>query len=498
MKKVIILLLILFFNFLSCLTVKNTSNKILKKTEISSNDNTSDINKNFIPEREEIKIPPMIEENRNFTLLFDYDIKKTPNDTYVKNEEKSIIKDKEKQVNSVNKIKTKKNFLNKKTKSNKVDDSIKKTDEIIISKNMQNDQGEYYAYKNEVKENKTMTEIIDNNLQKNAEVNEEQKIIEENDLTEFKIIELPLKEVNIEENKDFFISLKSPGWLLKEITPKLIEFFKRENFNENTLFHFKSSASSKINVGFIRYDLNNKTIYRQAYLLNIMPRSILSVEKTNLYNNTKAEPENDRENDYLRNMANQQFDQKKYTEAKNLYLTLVKDGLSDGEIYYKLGIIEKETGDKNKAVEHFNNAIKEKNNAYYALALIELIKVYKELKRYTEAINSYYKIGTVSNMNTILAEDLQLLLADVYHEMKDFKSASIEYRRFMQKYPDSQKYDKALFYLAYSLESLNFNADYKEAYRLYELLIKDFPESRYYNLSKKRILYLNRHFLKIN
>jgi len=105
MKKVVIFLIILFFFFLNCLTTKNTNNKIIKKTEISAKDSTSDINKNFIPEKEEIKTPPLIEENKNYSLLFDQDIKKSSNDVFVKNEKNTEIKDNNKQSDSINKNK---------------------------------------------------------------------------------------------------------------------------------------------------------------------------------------------------------------------------------------------------------------------------------------------------------------------------------------------------------------------------------------------------------
>src|SRR4030042_2780583 len=175
MKKVAIFLIILFFFFLNCLTVKNTNNKLIKKTEISAKDNTSDINKNFIPEKEEIKVPPIIEENKNYSLLFDQDIKKSSNEVFAKNEKNTAIKDNEKQSDSINKNKTKKTSLNKKTNSNKAaDDSTKKPDKIIIIENKQNDpkkeeQEKYFTYKNEVKEDKTVTEIINSNMQKSAE-----------------------------------------------------------------------------------------------------------------------------------------------------------------------------------------------------------------------------------------------------------------------------------------------------------------------------------------
>jgi TolA-binding protein len=90
------------------------------------------------------------------------------------------------------------------------------------------------------------------------------------------------------------------------------------------------------------------------------------------------------------------------------------------------------------------------------------------------------------------------MLADTYYSMKDYKNAGNEYRRFIKLYPDSFYIDKALFYLANALENFKNNPDFKEAYRLYKIIVDDYPESVYYNKSKERILFLERHYLKIN
>ncbi|HOV13918.1 MAG TPA: outer membrane protein assembly factor BamD, partial [Spirochaetota bacterium] len=95
-------------------------------------------------------------------------------------------------------------------------------------------------------------------------------------------------------------------------------------------------------------------------------------------------------------------------------------------------------------------------------------------------------------------EDLYLLLSDTYFNMKDYVSASNEYRRFIQLYPESLNNDKALFYLAYSMENIQNNPDYKEAFRLYKLLVDKYPESKYRKTGKERMLHLERHYLKIN
>nr|HQH29791.1 hypothetical protein [Spirochaetota bacterium] len=73
-----------------------------------------------------------------------------------------------------------------------------------------------------------------------------------------------------------------------------------------------------------------------------------------------------------------------------------------------------------------------------------------------------------------------------------------EYRKILNMFPETNIEDKALFYLANSLEKDKINPDYKESYRLYKILVNKFPESKYYQISKNRLLFLERHYLKVN
>jgi tetratricopeptide (TPR) repeat protein len=200
----------------------------------------------------------------------------------------------------------------------------------------------------------------------------------------------------------------------------------------------------------------------------------------------------------MKDLADKYFQDGNYKDAKLLYLKLLEEGINDPEILYKLGIIENDNAKKFKAYEYFKAALEEKDPEYSIYALIELLKLLKAKKKYKEALDLYFLYGLIDNLNKKLAEELDILIADIYFCLKDFIKAAKQYKRFTNLFPYSDYSAKALFYLAYSLENLPNNPDFREAYRIYQIVIDRFPDTKYFLLSKKRLLYLDRHYLKVH
>jgi|GEM_PF-6446111 len=341
-----------------------------------------------------------------------------------------------------------------------------------------------------------------------------------------KIKENSLKKIEVEENQIFSISLQYPGWILKKITPDLINLLRRDNKSNSTVFKFEANVASDVNIIFLRYDDAKDLVYRQTYLVAVVPESSFTIEENNnkendndkyekvfydsdLVNNKKAEnnkenmSKNDKkqmteEDNYRKDIANMNYANQKYDEARELFLQLIRDGKQDPEILYKMGMIEKIRGDLKKSNDFFKSVLNEKDDLYYYKALFELMNNLKTQNKYFDAIDYFYKYGSADKVDLESAEKLNLLLADIYYNMKDYENAAKEYRRYIKRFPGTVDYDKALFYLAYSMENYKINPDFKEAHRIYNIIIDEYPESRFYNLSKKRILHLERHYLKIN
>jgi TolA-binding protein len=398
-------------------------------------------------------------------------------------------------------------------------------DEILAPEKNTNKQST--NKKNQV-DNNNKSKSNSNNKNNNTNQNNNQTIdLATVNLEKFKVDEKEVKEIQVGENQKFSISLSDSGWIIRKLYPNLIKVLKRDNRNTNTIFQFQSTVACNVSIMFLRYNAPTNSIWRQVYNINVMPKLFNEVkdniEEKSSYadsndymrdegivfddgkNEIKMTPEKKEKNkkskkdmDYKLDIANQQYTEKKYDEAGAIYRDLVNAGEGSPEIYFKLGMIEKIKNNLDKSNEYFKKVLEEKDELFYSDALLELMKNLQAGKKYLEAIDTYYKYTYGRSPNTRYQEELNLMLADTYYSMKDYKNAGNEYRRFIKLYPDSFYIDKALFYLANALENFKNNPDFKEAYRLYKIIVDDYPESVYYNKSKERILFLERHYLKIN
>ncbi|MCG8570965.1 MAG: tetratricopeptide repeat protein [Spirochaetes bacterium] len=337
------------------------------------------------------------------------------------------------------------------------------------------------------------------------------------DLDNIKIVEQEASVINAEENKELNISLKQPNWILKSSSPVALPLLSRENLKNSTSFRFQLSSPQDYQLLFIRYSEMENTIYRKPFQIVVKARRIFIMKQDEEFPDSEAkiitfhedsgseadqtqekaaQPEVEQE-DFRLDLANRLFDQGKYKEAKNRFESVIKDGYSDPELFYKLGVIEKADGNLEQAKTHFENNMNDQENIYYIKALLEYINLLKEQNKNQQALDAIYNRGFSLELAEEDAEELSLLLADVYYNMADYFEASREYQRFVQQFPHSSAIDKALFYLAYAMESYLNNPDYKESARLYQRILNEYPESNYFYLSKNRLLYLKRHFLNI-
>jgi hypothetical protein len=399
-------------------------------------------------------------------------------------------------------------------KTNKNDGQItaKKT---VLKKST--DKNNLVNYKNIIKSKKDNQIIlkqeelvVTNNLKfANLEPKEIKMIKEQIEDKDFDVTKLETSQVEennpqettVIENEPLSISLPKSGWLIKSISSNIIKLNTRTNYDDKTYFIFSTNSAGIADIVFLRYDPDTNIIQRLSYKITVKPKNLFEndnkqTKKTTTV--TKIKPQDNKKEDFRRKLADDLFAQGKYSEAKGRYDALIKEGKVDAQIYYKMGIIEKETGNDANALDNFQKNIKEKDNPNYAEALTEIMKLLKKQKKYSEAIDSFYNYGFSDAITPESSEELYLILSDVYFSMNDFVSAAKEYRRFMGNYPKSLNTDKALFYLAYSIENYAKNPDFKEAYKIYKQIISDYPESKYFQLSKNRMLYLERHYLKVN
>ena len=273
-------------------------------------------------------------------------------------------------------------------------------------------------------------------------------------LKNLKVKEMPQQEQAGITDSQLTLSMAGDQWVMKKMLPAYLELKDRKSTDKQTIFTFDVKAPGEVNLVFVRTTKNE--IIRQPYKIFIQE----SPSK-----NTKSKSE-----------------------------TAAKPGAAEAE--YKAGMAAKRQAKTDEARKHFTAALSDPDNAYYADALTELIGLYKNDNDTAGAAKAYNQYATADARQS--DDKLGILDYDLLVMKGDYKGAITGYRKFMQDFPESNLTDKALYYLAYSLENYKVNPDYREAYRIYNIIIKNYPESKYHKPSQNRSLYLERHYLKIN
>lgn len=513
LRRILFLLLTVFL-ITSCLSLKNESLENTKKELI------------FPPIQKEIS-PQIDQQKKDIFVTFDID-QDTP---FTYSQDKKVInsdilnpkEDSQQKQQNKNKIVKNTNTLRK------TDSRTTQNKKNFVKQNQENQnislEEEYKKYLNQIKSkysdkkdsintnnspNKTNIKEYSNsknNIKQKITKNIDDKNIDMTNFESSKLKELPLSQITIIEGKKLNISIKGSGWIFKKMGPHLLELENRTNYKENTVFTFNATTPGESKLIFIKYNDAQKEFIRKPYLITIKPYNIINIKKDEQSGNTKKQTnekssnvsnnKSNEKSDFRMDLANSLFKQKKYSEAKNRYLSILQENNDTPEIYYKLGYIEKAQNNDQKALEYFKKNIESADNVYYYDSLYEIIRILKDEKKYSQAIDTFFKYATTEDLEKSDAEKLFILLADVYFYKQDFVSAANEYRKFYENFPNSKYLDKALFFLAYSLENLDNNPDYKEAYRLYKIIKNKYPESKYYFPSIKKMLFLERHYLKI-
>ncbi|MBP5450352.1 MAG: tetratricopeptide repeat protein [Spirochaetales bacterium] len=273
-------------------------------------------------------------------------------------------------------------------------------------------------------------------------------------LKNLKVKEMPQQEQAGVTDSQLTLSMAGDQWVMKKMLPAYLELKDRKSTDKQTIFTFDVKAPGEVNLVFVRTTKNE--IVRQPYKIFIQESPSKNTKPTS---DTAAKP-------------------------------------GAAEASYKAGMAAKRQAKNDEARKHFTAALSDPDNAYYADALTELIGLYKNDNDTAGAAKAYNQYATPDARQS--DDKLGILDYDLLVMNGDYKGAITGYRKFMQDFPESNLTDKALYYLAYSLEHYKVNPDYREAYRIYNIIISRYPESKYHKPSQNRSLYLERHYLKIN
>ena len=287
--------------------------------------------------------------------------------------------------------------------------------------------------------------------------------------------------------------MENSGWIINNLDSKLLIPLSRQNDLNKTRYLFKTTKPGKVTIDFIRYDFEKNEYQNKKFHISI---------KQNLINiaddKKKSEKKIDTiEKDYKRKLADNLYISGNYLEALKVYEEIQKQGKVDSELYYRMGDSAYKTGAIDKAIKYFQENTLDTSNPYFDETAIAYVEALKKQNKYEQAIDFIYKVGLSSINEEPYLEQLYLFLGDLQFNIKNYQEAQRAYRNFLLQYEKSNATDKALFYLGYSLE-ISELPDYQEASLIYKKLLDDFPDSQYVNIARSRLLFLERHHLKVN
>lgn len=379
-----------------------------------------------------------------------------------------------------------------------------------------------FAAKNQDEQNVALKEILSANKIETSVVVKENAIAEQNTIEnknvsvvypqEYEVEELeeaadfemkpdfmyPDEKISGLENQEVIIRMQGAGWRINTMNSYSMKLIDRRNDkNGSTIFRIKNGNAGTEQITFTRYNEAENRQETQVYFVDIKP-VLLSGE-----NNKKAAPKVEKvekskaNDDYRRTLADRLYADENYTQASVYYKRLIDENISDNELLYKAAHSMKEIGNVDIAAEYYQRNLAEEGNPFYDDAIIEYVQLLKERKEFDKAINEVYERGLSKNVSEDCTQKLYGILGDLFFNVKNYTEAVRTYKTILSLYPSGSGEDKAMFYLAYALE-LQENPEFKEAQRFYRELLDIYPESQYVNLSRSRIGFIDRHYIKVN
>ena len=308
----------------------------------------------------------------------------------------------------------------------------------------------------------------------------------------------PQENVSCLENQETIIKMQGTGWRIEEMNRQVMELLERKIGKDNsTTFKIKNGNAGMQQIKFTRYNEDENRQEIQVYNVEIKPVLLTAENDKKKAPKAKKASKSKGADDYRKTLADHLFADENFAQASVYYKKLIDENIVDSELLYKAAHSMKEAGNTKNAMEYYQKNLAEEGNPFYDDAIIEYIHLLKEQKEFDKAINVVYERGLSKSVSEDCTQKLYRTLGDLFFNVKNYTEAIRTYKTVLSLYPAGNGEDKAMFYLAYALE-LQENPEFKEAQRFYRELLDVYPESQYVNLSRSRIGFIDRHYIKVN
>lgn len=316
---------------------------------------------------------------------------------------------------------------------------------------------------------------------------EETETFEESELELLYESIVPSRKITINLGEKLIITYPGVNWKFYGITDKSkdLELLKRTIIKTNTAFEFVSKKDGTKILHF--YKLDNLT---QNYIDDFIEIQIISNNESDVIEITdeneeiktsSKQPEKTvkKAPEYKKIESPKKIGTKKNQEKKEN--PVQKTEVEQEKLIEEKQIIQNKTENQKeeKSIESKENvAEKEPAKSIEKLEQIEENIENKELQ----------KELTESEINSLLTEAQNL------YNQKKYKDSLQKVQLFLEYSPS--KRDDALFLQAQLYETQSEIKDIKKAINIYNTIINNYPTSKHWDNSNKRVIYLNRFYLK--
>ena len=308
----------------------------------------------------------------------------------------------------------------------------------------------------------------------------------------------PQENISCLENQETIIRMQGTGWRIEEMNRQVMELLERKiGKDKSTTFKIKNGNAGMQQIKFTRYNEDENRQEIQVYNVEIKPVLLTAENDKKKAPKAKKASKSKGMDDYRRTLADHLYADENFSQAGVYYKKLIDENIADSELFYKAAHSMMKGGNVDLALEYYQKNLAEEGNPFYDDAIIEYIQLLKEQKEFDKAINVVYERGLAKGVGEDCTQKLYRTLGDLFFNVKNHTEAIRTYKTVLSLYPAGKGEDKAMFYLAYALE-LQENPQFKEAQHFYRELLDVYPESEYVNLSRSRIGFINRHYIKVN
>jgi len=306
------------------------------------------------------------------------------------------------------------------------------------------------------------------------------------------------------------VDLQGDGWIFLGMQSRStsadsnepgVDFLSRQSYPDRTSFSFKAAEYGQYDLSFQHQDHQKAELHNQVVSLRVVPEqefeAIMADQRLDAQNSAAAaaaaaapEPGAPIEK------ADALFELGEYERALAEYRRNLRSG--DPYLDDRLAACYAAVGDHAEALRYYRNnlGLEGEYGDRAALGMVRSSIELEDSETILEAVPSLFGLDAGPGVEESIDEEL-LAVARLQADTRHYPVAIRALERYVALYPFGRNLDEVYYRLAGIYEVDSPQRDLESARDYYRLLYDDFPESRYADLARERLRYLDRHFFLV-